>query len=99
MDMNLQEGSNSHAQVDVYHVEMLGAAGAGKQSLVSQFRTSDCINAYDGPGKVENKYKQTSTETILDVVGNKKDETLNIARENRILIMMMVVGLPHLGQT
>lgn len=78
MDMNLQEGSNSHAQVDVYHVEMLGAAGAGKQSLVSQFRTSDCINAYDGPGKVENKYKQTSTETILDVVGNKKDETLNI---------------------
>ncbi|XP_011291006.1 uncharacterized protein LOC101887219 isoform X1 [Musca domestica] len=54
-DMDMQEGVNSHPPVDVYHVEMLGAAGSGKQSLVSQFRTSDCINAYDGPECDENE--------------------------------------------
>lgn len=54
-DVNSNDGSQQQ-QVDVYHVEMLGASGVGKQALVSQFRTSDCINAYDGPGKVENKY-------------------------------------------
>ncbi|XP_075167264.1 rad, Gem/Kir family member 3 isoform X1 [Haematobia irritans] len=55
MDMNMQEGGNAHHQVEVFHVEMLGAAGSGKQSLVSQFRTSDCINAYDGPECDENE--------------------------------------------
>lgn len=55
MDVNLNDGGNHQQQVDVFHVEMLGAPGVGKQALVSQFRTSDCINAYDGPGKVENK--------------------------------------------
>ncbi|KPU76022.1 uncharacterized protein Dana_GF12807, isoform C [Drosophila ananassae] len=35
--------------VEFFRVEMLGSAGVGKQALVSQFRTSDCINAYDGP--------------------------------------------------
>jgi len=44
---NAQE---NHQPVEFYRVEMLGSAGVGKQALVSQFRTSDCINAYDGPG-------------------------------------------------
>lgn len=44
-------GQDHHQQpVEFYRVEMLGSAGVGKQALVSQFRTSDCINAYDGPG-------------------------------------------------
>ncbi|XP_037822943.1 GTP-binding protein RAD isoform X2 [Lucilia sericata] len=47
-DVNPNDASQQQ-QVDVYHVEMLGAPGVGKQALVSQFRTSDCINAYDGP--------------------------------------------------
>lgn len=46
-------GQDNHQQpVEFYRVEMLGSAGVGKQALVSQFRTSDCINAYDGPGKL-----------------------------------------------
>uniref|UniRef100_A0A1A9ZAS1 GTP-binding protein RAD n=1 Tax=Glossina pallidipes TaxID=7398 RepID=A0A1A9ZAS1_GLOPL len=51
IDVNSQEQQQQQQQpvVDVYCVEMLGAAGVGKQALVSQFRTSDCINAYDGP--------------------------------------------------
>jgi len=43
-------GQENHQPVEFYRVEMLGSAGVGKQALVSQFRTSDCINAYDGPG-------------------------------------------------
>ncbi|XP_034479895.1 GTP-binding protein RAD isoform X2 [Drosophila innubila] len=44
-----QPGQENHQPVEFYRVEMLGSAGVGKQALVSQFRTSDCINAYDGP--------------------------------------------------
>ncbi|XP_001987330.2 GTP-binding protein RAD isoform X2 [Drosophila grimshawi] len=40
---------DNHQPVEFYRVEMLGSQGVGKQALVSQFRTSDCINAYDGP--------------------------------------------------
>lgn len=37
---------------DSYTVCMLGAQGVGKQTLLSQFRTSECINAYEsGRGK------------------------------------------------
>jgi len=47
-------GQENHQPVEFYRVEMLGSAGVGKQALVSQFRTSDCINAYDGPGNCPN---------------------------------------------
>ncbi|KRG04468.1 GTP-binding protein RAD isoform X2 [Drosophila mojavensis] len=46
---NDNAGQDNHQPVEFYRVEMLGSAGVGKQALVSQFRTSDCINAYDGP--------------------------------------------------
>ena len=37
---------------DSYLVAMLGSAGVGKCALLSQFRTSECINAYEtGRGK------------------------------------------------
>lgn len=41
----------STGPVDSYLVMMLGAPGVGKAALTSQFRTSECINAYEGPGK------------------------------------------------
>uniref|UniRef100_T1H293 Uncharacterized protein n=1 Tax=Megaselia scalaris TaxID=36166 RepID=T1H293_MEGSC len=40
--------SSNHIQVENYIVQMLGSVGVGKAALVSQFKTSDCINAYDG---------------------------------------------------
>ncbi|XP_020802547.1 GTP-binding protein RAD isoform X2 [Drosophila serrata] len=46
---NTSQAQENHQPVEFYRVEMLGSAGVGKQALVSQFRTSDCINAYDGP--------------------------------------------------
>lgn len=30
-----------------FRMAMLGAAGVGKTALIHQFRTSECINAYD----------------------------------------------------
>lgn len=45
-----QNNSNNHVQVENYIVQMLGSVGVGKAALVEQFKTSDCINAYDGPG-------------------------------------------------
>lgn len=33
--------------VVTYRVAMIGAQGVGKSALVSQFMTSECINAYD----------------------------------------------------
>ncbi|XP_030371765.1 GTP-binding protein RAD isoform X2 [Scaptodrosophila lebanonensis] len=43
------QAADNHQPVEFYRVEMLGSPGVGKQALISQFRTSDCINAYDGP--------------------------------------------------
>lgn len=37
--------------VDSYRVYMLGAPEVGKNALISQFQTSECINAYEGSGK------------------------------------------------
>lgn len=46
-----QDEPQEQQPVEVFRVDMLGASGVGKQALIQQFRTSDCINAYDGPGK------------------------------------------------
>lgn len=48
------DGLSSHSgPSDSYLVAMLGAPGVGKCALLSQFRTSECINAYEtGRGKL-----------------------------------------------
>ncbi|KAL1129251.1 hypothetical protein AAG570_013780, partial [Ranatra chinensis] len=38
---------NSPGTGPAYRVAMIGAQGVGKTALVSQFMTSECINAYD----------------------------------------------------
>jgi hypothetical protein len=49
--------ASSTGPIDSYMVCMLGAQGVGKAALLSQFRTSECINAYDGGrGKTERKH-------------------------------------------
>ncbi|XP_017470614.1 PREDICTED: GTP-binding protein RAD-like [Rhagoletis zephyria] len=47
--LSAQEEPQQQQPVEVFRVDMLGAPGVGKQALIQQFRTSDCINAYDGP--------------------------------------------------
>ena len=36
-----------HSDVRTYRVAIIGAHGVGKSALVSQFKSSECINAYD----------------------------------------------------
>lgn len=55
--------------VDSYLVMMLGAAGVGKAALTSQFRTSECINAYEGPG--EERDEEFIIWILFIFVGNK----------------------------
>lgn len=45
------EAPTRNGPVDSYRVYMLGAPEVGKNALISQFQTSECINAYEGPGK------------------------------------------------
>ena len=44
---------NSTGPVDTHRVYMLGAPGVGKAALITQFMTSECINAYEGPGTIK----------------------------------------------
>lgn len=60
--------SNS-INVECFQIFMLGANGVGKAALVSQFRTSECINAYEGPGK--NFFMILSYTRILTKEKNK----------------------------
>lgn len=43
--------SRSPGPVESHRVSMLGGPGVGKTALISQFRTSECINAYEDTGK------------------------------------------------
>lgn len=37
----------NHTEVSKYRVALVGTQGVGKTALISQFMTSECINAYD----------------------------------------------------
>lgn len=50
------EVQTRNGPVDSYRVYMLGAPEVGKNALISQFQTSECINAYEGPGKKIRKH-------------------------------------------
>ena len=42
-----QAGSDAEEDEIPYRVCIAGAQGVGKTALIHQFRTSECINAYD----------------------------------------------------
>lgn len=41
------ESAEEVEQVSSFRMAILGATGVGKTALIHQFRTSECINAYD----------------------------------------------------
>lgn len=45
------DSHHSRVPVDSYRVFMLGGPGVGKNALISQFQTSECINTYEGSGE------------------------------------------------
>uniref|UniRef100_A0A1A9V214 GTP-binding protein RAD n=1 Tax=Glossina austeni TaxID=7395 RepID=A0A1A9V214_GLOAU len=97
IDVNSHEQQQQQQQpvVDVYCVEMLGAAGVGKQALVSQFRTSDCINAYDGPECDEAEQNISiilnGTESELKFYINKEENKDELEKADAFLVVYSCV--------
>ncbi|XP_031836984.1 rad, Gem/Kir family member 3 [Nomia melanderi] len=62
-------------EITSYTVAMLGARGVGKTALISQFMTSECINAYDRQRDVP------SEQSVFVMLNNEESELrfLNIA--------------------
>ncbi|XP_049546266.1 uncharacterized protein LOC125957534 [Anopheles darlingi] len=84
--------------IDSYRVLMIGSAGVGKGALLSQFRSSECINAYDTRANDEDLPGEQNISIILngeeselkfvtDSVGSK-DEML---KADAFLVMFSVV--------
>ncbi|CAL7936149.1 unnamed protein product [Xylocopa violacea] len=66
-------------EITAYTVAMLGARGVGKTALISQFMTSECINAYD-------RQRDVPTEQSVFVMLNGEESELrflNIANPKR----------------
>lgn len=68
--------SSPPKEVASYTVGMLGARGVGKTALISQFMTSECINAYDrqrGESQIKIEIQKMKTKFFFV---NKKDNYL-----------------------
>ncbi|XP_049295296.1 GTP-binding protein RAD isoform X4 [Anopheles funestus] len=80
--------------IDSYCVFMIGAPGVGKGALLSQFRSSECINAYDtreSPGEQNISIilngEESELKFVTDSMGNK-DEML---KADAFLVVYSVV--------
>uniref|UniRef100_A0A182QIS0 GTP-binding protein RAD n=1 Tax=Anopheles farauti TaxID=69004 RepID=A0A182QIS0_9DIPT len=80
--------------IDSYCVFMIGAPGVGKGALLSQFRSSECINAYDtreSPGEQNISIilngEESELKFVTDSSGNK-DEML---KADAFLVVYSVV--------
>lgn len=62
-----------------YHVAMLGAQGVGKTALVSQFMTSECINAYDRQRDTPSEQE----ESVCIMLNGEESELKFINMENK----------------
>uniref|UniRef100_A0A8W7PU56 GTP-binding protein RAD n=1 Tax=Anopheles coluzzii TaxID=1518534 RepID=A0A8W7PU56_ANOCL len=82
------------APIESYFVFMIGAPGVGKGALLSQFRSSECINAYDtreSPGEQNISIilngEESELKFVTDSMGNK-DEML---KADAFLVVYSVV--------
>ncbi|XP_053687373.1 GTP-binding protein RAD [Sabethes cyaneus] len=80
--------------IDSYQVAMVGAPGVGKGALLSQFRSSECINAYDtkeSPGQQNISIilngEESELRFITDNAGNKDE----MAKADAFLVVFSVV--------
>lgn len=77
-----------------FQVAMIGAPGVGKGALLSQFRSSECINAYDtreSPGQQNISIilngEESELDFITDSVGNKDE----MSKADAFLVIFSVV--------
>ncbi|CAD7092649.1 unnamed protein product [Hermetia illucens] len=85
----------NHEPVEVYHVSMLGAPGVGKAALVSQFKTSDCINAYEGAeadlGEQSISIILNGIESLLKFSTDNKENKDELEEADAYLVVYSVV--------
>ncbi|XP_054286211.1 GTP-binding protein GEM-like isoform X1 [Macrosteles quadrilineatus] len=69
-------------EVITYRVAMLGAPGVGKTALVSQFMTSECINAYDRT-RDDSAADGTQEESVCIMLNGEESELkfINVGNE------------------
>ncbi|XP_058466320.1 GTP-binding protein RAD isoform X2 [Malaya genurostris] len=80
--------------IDSFQVAMIGAAGVGKGALLSQFRTSECINAYDtreSPGQQNISIILNGDESELRFVTDNADNKDELAKADAFLVVFSVV--------
>ncbi|GJQ68159.1 hypothetical protein Trydic_g16816 [Trypoxylus dichotomus] len=73
------EDELEQTQVTSYVVALLGANGVGKSALISQFMTSECINAYE-------RQKDLGNQTVSIMLNGEESELsfVNIANSKEI---------------
>ncbi|XP_058055029.1 GTP-binding protein REM 2 isoform X1 [Anopheles bellator] len=62
--------------IDSYRVMMIGAPGVGKGALLSQFRSSECINAYD------TRYDESPGEQNISIILNGEESELKFVNDS-----------------
>ncbi|XP_066592715.1 GTP-binding protein RAD isoform X2 [Prorops nasuta] len=84
-------------EVSSYAVAMLGARGVGKTALISQFMTSECINAYDRQRDVPSEQSvfvmlngEESELKFLNI-SNPKTELEKIPHPDAFVVMYSVI--------
>lgn len=60
----------NNGPIDSFYVAMIGAAGVGKAALLSQFRSSECINAYDT--------RESAGQQNISIILNGEESELKI---------------------
>ncbi|XP_055379994.1 GTP-binding protein GEM isoform X3 [Condylostylus longicornis] len=92
----IDQNINANHSVECFRVHMLGGPGVGKAALVSQFKTSDCINAYDGPEGDDEREQNISIilnniESELQFVIDKKETKDELEKADAYLVVYSCV--------
>ncbi|KAF2353562.1 Small GTPase superfamily [Trinorchestia longiramus] len=61
-----EDDSAEYERLGSYRVPIIGAAGVGKTALIHQFRTSECINAYDCPASGDGDEREAQVSIVLN---------------------------------
>lgn len=88
------ESHHSRGPVDVHRVFMLGASGVGKNALVSQFQTSECINTYEGSevaGEQNISIILNGVESELKFVTDRKANKEELEKCDAFVLVFSVV--------
>ncbi|XP_055618974.1 GTP-binding protein REM 1 isoform X2 [Toxorhynchites rutilus septentrionalis] len=80
--------------IDSFQVTMLGADGVGKGALLLQFRTSECINAYDtreSPGRQNISIILNGEESELKISTDNIGSKDELSKADAFLVVFSVV--------